>query len=471
MMNRRDFLRSGITGLGVVASHSSFSTDLGIASNFMNMSKSVDDYKTLVCIFLEGGADSVSLFVPTDNSEFSKYQKIRQNLSYEQSSVNLLNARNQNLDGLGLPGFIGSFSSLFNDEKLSIISNVGPLREPTTLSMIQQNKAILPPFMNSHADHQVLWQTGFVGVNERTGWGGRIVEAFNSSGAKVPSNISLKHTRRFLRGKNLDPFVISSEQIRNLDRYIDPETNADMPLRDMFNKLTNKRGNSLDKGFTNIINSTINNNKNLASELKSAANTTVSYPNSVGVINGYDQQNLGGWSGEINQLTSQLKRAAELIEIAPALGHHRQVIYVHLGMFDTHDNQSIVFPGIMKILADSMKAFQADLEARGVDDRVVTFTQSEFGRTITINSDGTDHGWGGHQFVMGTPVQGGQVIGALPEFAIGSSDIYQSSFIPQYSVEQYAVNLARWFGISDSEMSDIFPTYNRFDNVDFGLFI
>lgn len=469
-MNRRDFLRSGFAGLGVFASHSSFSADLGIASNFMNMSKSVDDYKTLVCIFLDGGADTISLFVPTDNTEYGKYQKIRQNLSYSQAWLDPLNARNQNSDGLGLPNFIGSFSSLFNDEKLAVVSNVGPLREPTTLAMIQQNKAILPPFMNSHGDHKVLWQTGFVGGNERSGWGGRIIEAFNSSGAKVPSNISLKHTRKFVRGKNLDPFVVSAGDIKNLSRYVDWETNTDLPLRDMFKKLTSKGASSLDKSFTNVVNSTLGNNKRLKSELEAAANTSVSYPTSVGVINGQDQQNLGGWSGEINQLTSQLKRAAELIEIAPALGHHRQVIYVHLGMFDTHDNQSIVFPGIMKLLADSMKAFQSDLEARGVDDRVVTFTQSEFGRTITINSDGTDHGWGGHQFVMGTPVQGGQVIGSLPEYAIGSSDIYQSAFIPQYSVEQYAANLARWFGISDSEMLDIFPTYNRFDDVNFGLF-
>jgi uncharacterized protein (DUF1501 family) len=208
----------------------------------------------------------------------------------------------------------------------------------------------------------------------------------------------------------------------------------------------------------------MDNNQSLQNSLEDASNVSVSYP----TVENSGENALDG--GSIERFTSQLKRAADLIEIAPTLGHHRQVIYVDLNGFDTHDNQATKFPQIMQLLSDGMKAFQSDLESRGVDDRVVTFTQSEFGRTITINSNGTDHGWGGHQFVMGTPVQGGQVIGALPEYAIGSSDIYQSSFIPQYSVEQYAANLSKWFGISDSEMSGIFPTYNRFENIDFGLF-
>ncbi len=437
-MNRRRFLQSGLASAGLCGSHLAFSTGLDVVSKFLNGSKSVGDYKTLVCVFLNGGADSVSLFVPTDNTGYESYKNIRQNLTYEKDSIQPIYSRIDDLGEVGFPDFISSFSELFESEKLAVVSNVGPLREPTTLAMIEQNKNILPPYMASHSDHQSLWQTGFVGVGEKTGWGGRLVEAFDNSAAKVPNNISLMNTRKFVRGQFLNPFVVSSENIQNLSRYVNWEDNSNLPLREVFDRLT--------------------------SDLATVPSTLVSYPtaeNSWGnTIDG----------NSIERFTSQLKRAAELIEIAPSLGHHRQVIYVHLNGFDTHDNQADGFPKVMKLLADGLKAFQSDLEGRGVDDRVVTFTQSEFGRTISINSNGTDHGWGGHQFVMGTPVQGGQVIGALPEFAIGSSDIYQSAFIPQYSVEQYAANLSRWFGLSDSDMSGIFPTYSRFDNVNFGLF-
>ena len=463
-MNRRDFLRSGLATAGLFGSNAGFAAGLDVVSNFVTGSKSVGDYKTLVCVFLQGGADSISLFVPTSSGNYESYKKIRQNLTYEQDSLNPLYSWNYDIGEVGFPSFIKSFSDLFNSQKLAVVSNVGPLREPTTLSMIQSNKNILPPYMNSHSDHQNLWQTGFVSFGEKTGWGGRVIEAFNNTGAKVPNNISLMHTRKFLRGRNSNPFVVSTEETKNLSRYVRWEDNTDTPLREIFKKLTHSQSSSLDRNFTKIVNSTMDNNQSLQNSLEDASNVSVSYP----TVENSGENALDG--GSIERFTSQLKRAADLIEIAPTLGHHRQVIYVDLNGFDTHDNQATKFPQIMQLLSDGMKAFQSDLESRGVDDRVVTFTQSEFGRTITINSNGTDHGWGGHQFVMGTPVQGGQVIGALPEYAIGSSDIYQSSFIPQYSVEQYAANLSKWFGISDSEMSGIFPTYNRFENIDFGLF-
>jgi len=463
-MDRRKFLKSGLATAGLIGSNLGFTTGLDVVSKFINGSKSVGDYKTLVCVFLNGGADSVSLFVPTDSAGYESYKNIRQNLAYEKDTIQPIYSRQDDLGEVGLPNFVSSFSELFESEKLSVVSNVGPLREPTTLSMIQQNKNILPPYMASHSDHQNLWQTGFVGVGERSGWGGRLIEAFDNSATKVRNNISLMNTRKFVRGKSLNPFVVSAENIKNLSRYVNWEDNSNLPLRDVFDRLTSGNSLSLDRSFINIVNSTVNNNQLLQSALAPVSSASVPYP-TVGDSWG---NTIDG--GSIERFTSQLKRAAELIEVSPSLGHHRQVIYVHLNGFDTHDNQAVGFPRVMQLLADGMKAFQSDLEARGVDDRVVTFTQSEFGRTISINSNGTDHGWGGHQFVMGTPVQGGQIIGALPEFALGSSDIYQSAFVPQYSVEQYAANLSRWFGLSESDMLGIFPTYNRFDNVDFGLF-
>ncbi len=460
-MNRRQFLQSSLSSLGLIASHSSLASGLGLMSSLTSEQKSVTDYKTLVCVNLQGGADTISLFVPTTTTEYNEYQAIRQNLAYEQSSIRSLLPNNTDINGLGLPSFMDSFREMFVNEKLAIVSNVGPLREPTTLSMIQNNPAILPPFMNSHSDHEALWQIGFVDVNERTGWGGRLVEMFADNTHKIPNNISLKQTRKFIRGNTVQPFVVNANEIQNLSHYVDWSTSSDLPLRDMFNRLTETSDNSFDSSFTRIVNSALNSNQILKSGLTTAAETSVSYPTS---------SNHSGVNAEVEPFVAQLKRAAELVEIAPYLGHHRQVIFVQLGMFDTHDNQADVFPALMKLLTDGLLAFQSDLETRGVDDRVVSFTQSEFGRTITINSNGTDHGWGGHQFIIGTPVKGGQIIGELPEFRIGSSAIYQSSFIPQYSVEQYAANLAHWFGVSWEAMSDVFPTFNRFDTVDFGLF-
>ena len=138
--------------------------------------------------------------------------------------------------------------------------------------------------------------------------------------------------------------------------------------------------------------------------------------------------------------------------------------------FDTHDNQDRDLPNLVSALFENLEAFQSDLEARAVDGRVVTFSQSDFGRTPTINANGTDHGWGGHYFVMGTPVDGGRLIGEIPEFDLDTNKMLYNLSIPDISIEQYASNLARWFGLSSSDTLEVFPTLANFDDIEFGLF-
>ncbi len=83
------------------------------------------------------------------------------------------------------------------------------------------------------------------------------------------------------------------------------------------------------------------------------------------------------------------------------------------GSFDTHDDQAEDFDSDLKLAADTIAAFQADLEARGLADRVITLVWSEFGRRPEENDSGTDHGAGGAAFVIGSNVKG-EMIGEFP---------------------------------------------------------
>lgn len=463
MFSRRRFLQTGLASLGMYATNTALANGMGLLSNIVNASNSVTDYKTLVCVNLNGGADTLSLFMPTDAAGYSRYENIRNNLAYSFNNAVGVNPRNRSIGDIGMPSFMQSAIDLFNDEKLSIVSNVGPLREPTSLSMIDANPGILPPFIGSHNSQEAMWQAGIANPSVTTGWGARLVEALHTPSPLIPSNISLNGTRRFLQGRRLNPYAIDPEYIPNLDRYVDWGNSADLPARELFNQLVATNGdNPFLGGFTDVVNSAMNNNQVLSKVLADIDDSQVQY-NAVS-DNSFIENGL-------KQIVAQFKRAAQLIESAPLLKQHRQIIFIEMNGFDTHDNQDVLFPDMIRAVFDSMKTFQADLEKRGVDDRVVTFTQSEFGRTITINSNGTDHGWGGHQFVMGTPVNGGQVIGELPEYEIGSRDVYQNMFIPQYSVEQYGANLAKWFGLSATEFTDVFPNYERFNDIDFNLFV
>ena len=204
--------------------------------------------------------------------------------------------------------------------------------------------------------------------------------------------------------------------------------------------------------YANRIRGAETNNRTIAVALESIDESAVAYP-------------------EQNRLSGQLKMVANLIQTQAMLGHDRQVFFVGLGGFDTHDNQVDLLPGLVNSIGDALLAFQNDLTLRGVSQNVVTFTQSDFGRTLTSNGDGTDHGWGGHQLVMGDAVRGGNIIGALPDFALGSDDdIGGGRIIPTIAVDQYGADLASWFGLTPQEVNEVFPNLANLGRQPLGLF-
>jgi uncharacterized protein (DUF1501 family) len=150
----------------------------------------------------------------------------------------------------------------------------------------------------------------------------------------------------------------------------------------------------------------------------------------------------------------------------------RQVYFVGLGGWDTHDNQSSKHYGLLQHLSKSLHAFNSTLEELGLQNQVTTFTASEFGRSLTPNNDGTDHGWGGHNLIMGGSVKGGDIFGTMPKLEIDSPDVLKNGrVIPTTSVEQYSATLARWFGLSSSEINTVFPNLHRFNTNNLGFLV
>ena len=341
--------------------------------------------------------------------------------------------------------------NLYQQEKLAWVSNVGPLREPSTKAMIENNAKVMPLFIGSHNSQQVLWQSGSTNPSAREGWGARMLELMSLSPTPITPNISLDRSQLFTTTLNMQTFAINPFEVQNIPRISEPSNE-----REAFYKLQNlTRDGLLDLELTHRNLSTLENNELLMNVLGDIPAAGALYPS----VEGYSAKSF----------QQQLKMAARMIEAAPALGQHRQVIMVQMHGFDTHDNQDRDLPKLVNAMFANLQAFQQDLEARGLDERVVTFNQSDFGRTPTINANGTDHGWGGHYFMMGTPVRGGKVIGAIPEFGVETEKMLYNLSIPDFSVEQYAANIAKWFGLSASEINEVFPNYARFDDVDFGI--
>jgi uncharacterized protein (DUF1501 family) len=172
-----------------------------------------------------------------------------------------------------------------------------------------------------------------------------------------------------------------------------------------------------------------------------------------------------------NGLASQLQTVARLIGARASLGVQRQVYFVSIGGFDLHDNLMSQQPVLLGNVASAMASFDAALVELGVAQNVTTFTASDFGRTLSSNGDGSDHGWGSHHLVMGGAVKGGRFYGTAPTVAVsGPDDVGQGRLLPTTSVDQLAATLALWMGVPATDLPGILPGIVNFTQKDLGLF-
>ena len=452
-MKRRQILKTGLASIGITASNMFLGSGLGLLSNLAAASSARPaDFKTLVMVFLHGGMDSLGLIVPSSGTPHERYKNIRQHLAYEQEEL-----IDFGLAGYGAPEFCQNMANLYQTGKLAWVGNVGTLRQPTTKAMIERNDNVMPIFIGSHNSQVILAQSAGMDPNARNGWGGRMLELMQSQPSAITGNISLDGSKLFTSTLNMPSMTVDPRGVRNIPVIYDENLKANNPEQNLFYRIQEEeRTNRLAKELASRNILTLEASAELADVLATTSEQQVIYPATEGYA--------------ATQFQQQLKMAARLIEAAPLLNQNRQVLLVQMHGYDTHDNQDRDLPSLVSALFENLEAFQSDLEARAVDGRVVTFSQSDFGRTPTINANGTDHGWGGHYFVMGTPVEGGRLIGEIPEFDLDTNKMLYNLSIPDISIEQYASNFARWFGLSSSDTLEVFPTLANFDDIEFGLF-
>jgi uncharacterized protein (DUF1501 family) len=164
-----------------------------------------------------------------------------------------------------------------------------------------------------------------------------------------------------------------------------------------------------------------------------------------------------------DSLARQLRMVARLIAAGQSLGMRRQVFMVGIGGFDSHANQMRDQPVLMARVAQSVNYFLTSLNSMGMLNNVTLFTASEFGRTLSSNGAGSDHGWGSHHFIAGGAVKGRDIYGRFPVTALGTADDMGSGrLLPSTSVTQYAATLGAWMGLSPSELLSVLPNLGNF---------
>jgi uncharacterized protein (DUF1501 family) len=166
-----------------------------------------------------------------------------------------------------------------------------------------------------------------------------------------------------------------------------------------------------------------------------------------------------------NPLSLQLKDVAETIAARENLGKKRQTFFVRVGGWDHHGSLNS-HPAMLGSLSQAIGEFQVAMSELCVEDQVTLFTASDFGRTLSPNGGGSDHAWGGNQFIVGGAVEGGKVHGIYPELALGNNlDVGRGRMIPTTSVDEYFADLALWMGVSPQNISSVLPNLSRFHSV------
>ena len=451
--NRRAFLRrSGQLALtGTALPWALNLAAIGEAAAF-----NASDYKALVCVFLYGGNDYANTVVTYDDPSYQKYSAIRSNIALSKADLaaTLLQPKTALPDGrqYALHSSMTGMANLFNAGQAAVQLNVGPLVAPVTRAQYAGSDRLhypLPPKLFSHNDQQSVWQSSQA-EGSTVGWGGNLGDlALSSNGNSLFTCISVAGNAVFLSGDDALGYQVSPNGAVRINATTNNVYGSAAVRAAMSTLIQQNRTNVLENEYNKVTARSI------------GAETQIN-----GALSGVT---LASAFPAANPLADQLKMVARLIGARGSLGAKRQVFFVSLGGFDLHDNLIAQHPGLLGKLSDALAAFHAATSELGVADKVTAFTASDFGRTLSSNGDGSDHGWGGHHFMVGGAVKGQAFYGTPPPVSVGNTGapedqwhVGQGRLLPSTSSTQYAATLAHWFGVTDSELSGVLPNIGNF---------
>ena len=477
MRSRRQFL--GETSCAAIGSTSVLSTllNLTMANHAAAQGGMGTQRKALVCLFLSGGCDTFNLLIPRDQpGGYDEYAASRSGLAIERDKLLPLNFTDNLGRSYGLHPSCVRLAQMFNGmggnvnkKRVALMANIGTLVEPIPNKQAFLNGTVgIPKALFSHRDQIEQWQTSVPqGMRILSGWGGRAADVIHSTlnteqtgGYYMPMNFSLSGNAAFQIGQSEGQFVITgggalsftgsggNSAVHQAKQQALRSTVAS-PIEDHYQNLfqrTHSRitSNSIERG----------------TEFQS-------HFDNPGALNGLSVDTVIAGAGFPNHwLSDQFKAAIKTISIRESLKLKRQTIFIEYGGWDHHTELLKNQSSMLKTLDGVLYAFQSALETLGLAQDVVTFTCSDFGRTLRSNGQGTDHAWAGNQLVMGAPVTGGVIRGTFPSLVIdGENDIGRGGRIfPKLSADEYFCEMLRWFGVTAGDMDTVLPNIRNFYN-------
>jgi len=403
-----------------------------------------NDFRALVCLFLDGGNDAFNTLTPYEVDPFTEYQNVRGPLALSRES--LLPITDQDGTRYGLHPSLTEIQELYHSSDLAFLANVGTLRERVEKADIvgQFESALVPTGLFSHSDQAMHWQTSMPETRSSIGWGGRMADLLapvNQRGTTA-MNISLGGINIFQTGNGASPYAVNSRSLPELQDY-----DSDAIFRSAVDSLLeHEYQNQLRQTYATAMRKAIDTGNLYREALAAVPELTTQFPNS--------------------SLGREFRIVARTLAAREALGLRRQTFFVRAGGWDFHDALLSSQANLLRDVSQCVAAFWEALEELGLRNDTLLYSASDFGRSLTANGNGTDHAWGGNHFILGGPVQGGRLYGSYPEsLALDSAldiDPGRGRLLPTTSTDEYFAELACWFGVSRADLPMVLPNIRRF---------
>ena len=481
-INRREFLRKGVcAGFSTAGVFSAMST-LKLFEAQLAAQTPPPNYKAMICLFLFGGNDANNMLVPKETADYDSYAAIRGPLAIAKDTLLTINDPNSDGRLFGLHPALSPLRDIYgipnsgapNDpnqvtgpKNCAFIANVGTLVAPITKAEYLAGGAAIPPFLFSHNDQQVQWQTSVPESTKKIGWGGRIADLKKAmyGTSSISMNISVAGNNFFQIGQEVFQYQIGNSGSAGIDNWDSTDVRW-AGRKPVLNSLfVHDYTNLFEQEYAAVTQRAIANDTLLKA-------TLASIPSYLGTTSAhYFKPRNPAKPTVFTQLQQQLNIILRMIMAREELDMRRQIFFSSIGGFDTHDEQLENQEILLADLALSVKEFYQGTVALGVANDTTLFTASDFNRTFGSNGKGSDHAWGSHQFVVGGAVKGGKIYGRLPTLALNGPDDAGSrgAWIPTTSVDEYSGTLAKWFGVDASEMPQVLPNLSRFAHPDLGF--
>lgn len=407
-------------------------------------------YKAIVYLYVSGGLDSYNLLVPHSNCKgkdmFQEYSNVRADVALPKGQLLPIDVpeKNQVCNTFGLHPEVGAVQKAYNVGDALFLANAGVLAEPLTKQDLLQGKKKLPDALFAHNIQTQSAQTLTPMSRDTIGVLGRAQDILWEDGYSAGSfSINDKNYILQPEGEISPPAsILSGNGVSDFNRG---ELGADVKrINEAIIELSRDVSGSMFAETWGGI-------------LENAMNETFTLSDFLKRVNVRPFKSNAG-------LSKQFYQVAKLIKARNLLGHDRQAFFVQIHGLDTHNNNQQVVQSKLREINAAIDSFVAEMRAQNIWNSVTIVQASEFGRTITSNGGGTDHGWGGHYMVLGGGIKGKRILGEYPDdlTSSGKLNVGRGRFLPVVSWEAVWNGVLEWYGVPQNKLSRAIPLRDAF---------